>query len=381
MSKITLYFCQSLPEDIPYCRISKSLLERAIYNGDSVTYVTYKKNEEKQKKEYPNIKLSFFPNVFKNKLLSYICFSIFSFFHALFFIDGIVIIPSTPPVLLVFFLSLVKRIKKNKIELIYHVQDVHPEAMLYSKNKINRLLFDLLIALDTFSIKAVDKVIVLSNDMKKVLSKRVDRKKIYICNNPIHSTLAKSTNHDFFKEYDGYIKFIFSGNVGNFQNLLPLVKAFNAVEDINVKFFILGDGDDMPTIREYLNDNNNGNIILLGKVSSQEADRIVSLADVGVVSLSPGMLGVAFPSKVLAYMSLGLPILGFFDDCSELSKFLYMHNVGCSQGSEDESVLISTINNMVNNINKYDSDNIKELAKRNFNERLVSTEFYKIIHE
>ena len=381
MNKITLYFCQSLPEDIPYCRISKLLLDQAVSNGDSVTYVTYKKDKEKQQKEYLNIKLAFFPSFFKNKTLSYFCFSIFSFFHALLFVDGKVIIPSTPPVFLVFFISLVKRIKKNKIEIIYHVQDVHPEAMLYSKNKINRKLYDLLIAIDTFSLKAVDKIIVLSNDMKKVLSKRVDSNKIYICNNPIHSISVKNTSSDFFKESDSYIKFIFSGNVGNFQNLLPLVKAFNAIEHEKAKFFILGDGDDMPTIREYLINNDNGNVILLGKVSSQEADSIVSLADVGVVSLSPGMLGVAFPSKVLAYMSLGLPIFGFFDDNSELSDFLHKYNIGSSQSCENESSLISTINDMIDNINNYDSDKIKQLSKNKFSEELISTEFYKIVYE
>lgn len=381
MNKITLYFCQSLPEDIPYCRISKLLLDQAVSNGDSVTYVTYKKNKEKQQKEYPDIKMAFFPSVFKNKALSYISFSIFSFIHALLFVDGKIIIPSTPPVFLVFFLSLVKRLKKNKIELIYHVQDVHPEAMLYSKNKINKQLYGLLMAVDTFSMKYVDKIIVLSNDMKKVLSKRVDSKKIYVCNNPIHSTLVRRTSSDVFNEYNDYIKFIFSGNVGNFQNLLPLVKAFNAIEHKKVKFFILGDGDDMPTIREYLINNDNGNVILLGKVSSQEADSIVSLADVGVVSLSPGMLGVAFPSKVLAYMSLGLPIFGFFDDNSELSDFLRKYNIGSCQGCENESNLINTINNMIDNINNYDSDKIKQISKNKFSEKLISTEFYKIVYE
>ncbi|MBG17752.1 MAG: hypothetical protein CMB77_05300 [Euryarchaeota archaeon] len=62
-------------------------------------------------------------------------------------------------------------------------------------------------------------------------------------------------------------------------------------------------------IEKSIGENNIGNARLLPYQYTAMVERLLSLADIRIVSLAPAMEGVAIPSRAYSYMASRLPIL------------------------------------------------------------------------
>ena len=154
--------------------------------------------------------------------------------------SDVIVINSTPPTNgLIGYI--VKKIKK--IPVVYILQDVFPDSMVTSKmTNEGSLIWKIGRALENFTYKNVDEIIVISDDFKKnLMNKGVPESKIHVVRNwvdeneivPISkkdNILAKELCLDINKFY-----VVYAGNLGNAQNIdviLNAAKETEFIEDI-----------------------------------------------------------------------------------------------------------------------------------------------------
>ena len=245
---------------------------------------------------------------------------------------------SQPPILGGVLGVLGKWIKGGK--LIYNIQDFNPEqtiAVGYAKNK---LLLNTVMAVDKFSCKNSDKVIVVGRDMQETLKNRFNNKKVpsnVFINNWINEKeiYPLEQNHPkivaFKEKYNLKDKFIimYSGNIGLYYDLENIIKVIGEFKDReDVVFAFIGDGTVKSKIEEYVTNNNLNNVTFIPY--QDKADLIYSLnaADIHWVVNAKGIKGVSVPSKLYGVMAAGKPVLGVLDEGSEARLIVEECNCG-----------------------------------------------------
>ena len=245
---------------------------------------------------------------------------------------------SQPPILGGVLGVLGKWIKGGK--LIYNIQDFNPEqtiAVGYAKNK---LLLNTVMAVDKFSCKNSDKVIVVGRDMQETLKNRFNNKKVpsnVFINNWINEKeiYPLEQNHPkivaFKEKYNLQDKFIimYSGNIGLYYDLENIIKVIGEFKDReDVVFAFIGDGTVKSKIEEYVTNNKLNNVTFIPY--QDKADLIYSLnaADIHWVVNAKGIKGVSVPSKLYGVMAAGKPVLGVLDEGSEARLIVEECNCG-----------------------------------------------------
>ena len=245
---------------------------------------------------------------------------------------------SQPPILGGVLGVLGKWLKGGK--LIYNIQDFNPEqtmAVGYSKNK---LLLNTVMAVDKFSCKKADKVIVVGRDMQETLRNRFNNKKVpknVFINNWINEKeiYPLEQNHprivEFKEKYNLQDKFIimYSGNIGLYYDLENIIKVIGEFKDReDVVFAFVGDGTVKDKVEAYVNENNLSNVKFIPY--QDKADLIYSLnaADIHWVVNAKGIKGVSVPSKLYGVMAAGKPVLGVLDKGSEARLIVEECNCG-----------------------------------------------------
>lgn len=272
---------------------------------------------------------------------------------------------SQPPILGGVLGVLGKWIKGGR--LIYNIQDFNPEqtmAVGYSKNK---LLLNLVMAVDKFSCKVSDKVIVVGRDMQETLRNRFNNKKVpknVFINNWINEKdiYPLEQNHlkiiNFKEKYNLNDKFIimYSGNIGLYYDLENIIKVIGEFKDRqDVIFAFVGDGTVKDKVEAYVNENNLNNVTFIPY--QDKADLIYSLnaADIHWVVNAKGIKGVSVPSKLYGVMAAGKPVLGVLDKGSEARLIVEESNCGVCIEPGNYKEIKNKINYILDNKQKIKS--------------------------
>ena len=266
---------------------------------------------------------------------------------------------SQPPILGGVLGVLGKWIKGGK--LIYNIQDFNPEqtmAVGYSKNQ---LLLNTVMAVDKFSCKRANKVIVVGRDMQETLRNRFNNKKVpqnVFINNWINEKeiYPLEQNHEkivnFKEKYNLQDKFIimYSGNIGLYYDLENIIKVIGEFKDReDVVFAFVGDGTVKDKVEDYVNENNLINVTFIPY--QDKADLIYSLnaADIHWVVNAKGIKGVSVPSKLYGVMAAGKPVLGVLDEGSEARLIVEESNCGVCIEPGNYKEISNKINYILNN--------------------------------
>ncbi|MCW8933013.1 MAG: glycosyltransferase family 4 protein [Gammaproteobacteria bacterium] len=355
--RVTILHRYFWPQEYPYAQMLKDITESVNNLGYDVRIMTTtdgsaneKSLREKWQKQN-NIKI----NVLKlgaekghgifHKLLNSLYYGAWVFTSLCFRRNDIVMVATTPPIItaaLVRWASYIRRFK-----YIYHCQDIHPEAMLLNSNIRQNLLYNILLKIDSKNINQAWKVITLSEDMKNTFKKRSCRTEhVKIINNfPFKKVDVKLKNAADFK-----IRFLFAGSLGRFQNLEMLMRALIHFGDRDdVEFVFLGEGVLRKHMERIKNKYQLVNVQILGQKSVQEAVTAMGKADFGIVSISPRICEVAYPSKAIMYIGNGLPIFALVDDGSELSRFVIENKIGFAVSPSSEQKIVDGIEKIIEN--------------------------------
>lgn len=270
---------------------------------------------------------------------------------------------SQPPILGGVLGVIGKWIKGGK--LIYNIQDFNPEqtmAVGYTKNK---LILNVAMAVDKFSCKRADKVIVVGRDMQETLKNRfknekvpmnafinnwIDEKEIYPLLDDNEKVLAFKKKYDL----DGKTIVMYSGNIGLYYDLENLIKVIGRFKERkDVVFAFIGEGTVKKKIVDYVHEHKLDNVKFIPY--QDKADLIYSLnaGDVHLVVNAKGIKGVSVPSKLYGVMAAGKTVFGVLEDGSEARLIIEECKCGVCIEPGKYDLVYEELNKVIDNIKEY----------------------------
>jgi colanic acid biosynthesis glycosyl transferase WcaI len=236
-----------------------------------------------------------------------------------------------PPVIAAWCASLAARLVGAKF--VYHMQDIHPEISKISKGLLGRHFPAMVLRwFDNQTLRRSAAVIALSNDMVQTLNGRgISDLPVHVINNfsLSHAQTATGDKLPATLRKDPLRKrVIFAGNLGRFQNLMLLTEGvaqlFQKHPDLDM--LLLGDGSALPELQARWA--KTPQVQFAPFIPFEQAQAVIADADIGLVSLSAGIYRAAYPSKVLTYLELGVPVFALVEPESNLAQSLIQAKVG-----------------------------------------------------
>jgi glycosyltransferase involved in cell wall biosynthesis len=142
---------------------------------------------------------------------------------------------------------------------------------------------------------------------------------------------SKDENH--FSQEHGLVEpftVLYSGNIGQFHDLETLVDAATAFEEENVRFLIIGEGDDKQTIIDRAESLGvRGDTVRFLPYQPWDALPFsLTSGDVSVVTVKEGFEGVCVSSKLHTAMAAGMPILGIVQPDDDEARLIDRFDAG-----------------------------------------------------
>jgi glycosyltransferase involved in cell wall biosynthesis len=216
----------------------------------------------------------------------------------------------------------------------------------------NGLKYMLLSGVYNSSYRNADRVIVLGEDMREVMSNKLKSKinKIDIIPNWSDDDIQPINNFDVSGylgiDVKGKIVFGFAGNLGRLQGILELINLFIAAKNNDIVLVIIGDGALRSVIQEKIETEKLHNIYYLGPKPRNEQNLFLNACHIGVVTLISGMKGLGVPSKTYNLMAAGKPIFYIGDDNSEIDYYVTNYECGWSFSWEESEMIVFALSNM-----------------------------------
>lgn len=170
---------------------------------------------------------------------------------------------------------------------------------------------------------------------------------------------------------------VYGGNLGKPQGLDFLLETIKASTDKNAYFLIVGDGTEFTRIKGWFDNNRPVNAKLLQRLPKEDYDKLLLACDIGLIFLDKDFLIPNFPSRLLSYLEMKMPVLAATDSNTDIGNIIESNNCGFK-------VLAGDQQEMQDKLNKLMQANLKEMGlnseKLLFNEYTVDKS-YQLIQE
>ena len=229
--------------------------------------------------------------------------------------------------------------EKFHVPVIFNLQDLWPEnveEVLGIRIKpvtwlINRIV-DKIYA-------GCDKILCSSRSFVKNLQQRgvVEEKLVFwpqFCRKPVFDNMSKP---ELFSE--DTINIVFAGNLGDAQGLDLLLQAARKLKEENIRLYLVGDGRARERLEKLTAEHNlSEQVIFIGRVSEEEADRYVHYADFAYLSFRNNKIfDMTLPAKLQTYLACGTPILAAAG--GESAELIRNNGCGIVCAAEQEDLL------------------------------------------
>lgn len=274
-----------------------------------------------------------------------------------------VVVLATPPVSLYDVVRLVKRRTGVKTYLL--LRDIHPECLNrknisdYVMNNPNsydeckkpygiNILIERLLHWQAQNLyKLSDKIGCMSpgnvSFMRRIAPYLKDNQLTLLPNWYSGKVVSKASMDDMRVKYDLQEKFvaIFGGTIGPAQavwNIAALAK--HNLSKNNVVFLVVGRGEKKAVLQEIAQKEGLTNIRFMEYLPHEDYERILELADVGLISIDEKYNVPTCPSKIIGYMAMAKPVLAMFNEGNDFGIY-YIDNPKCglwSTGLDNEKM-------------------------------------------
>lgn len=199
-------------------------------------------------------------------------------------------IPSNPPIFIPLMVE--SLCKKYGIKSIYAITDLWPQII----GKYNFLK-----GKSSKAIKCADKVVTLSEDMKRSIQLVSDRKDIEIIRIWPHQSIfekSKCSSFDYSFLNESKFNIFYIGNIGQFQSIdLLLDVAKEMIGEEKYHFYFVGGGRKYAEISQRVNEESLTNVTIIHRVSNEVASSLYRSSNLNIISLGKGNINYACPSK------------------------------------------------------------------------------------
>lgn len=265
---------------------------------------------------------------------------------------------STPPVTLVGVVDYIKKRDGAKTHLL--LKDIFPQNAvdigMMSPRGIKGLLYRYFRKKEKQLYAISDRIGCMSPANVDYVLKHnpeIDPGIVSVCPNciePRNLTLSPDSKREMRKKYDiphDKMIFVYGGNLGKPQGIPFLIECLKSQRDnTKIFFLIVGDGTEYSKLEVFAQNEDQKNIRLLRRLPKDDYDRMVAACDVGLLFLDNRFTIPNFPSRLLSYMQVGIPVLACTDTHSDIGKVIEEGGFGwwCeSCDPKDFDALICTV--------------------------------------
>lgn len=124
--------------------------------------------------------------------------------------------------------------------------------------------------------------------------------------------------------------FVYGGNLGKPQGIDFLLEIIKESFNKEAYFLIVGSGTEFERIQKWFSTQKPKNAILLNGLPKNEYDELLSSCDVGMIFLHKDFTIPNFPSRLLSYLEMRMPIFTATDIVTDIGKIIEANNCGYS---------------------------------------------------
>lgn len=157
----------------------------------------------------------------------------------------------------------------------------------------------------------------------------VNPEKVEICPNSIEfvdMTITDGEREEVRKKYGIPLDkkvFVYGGNLGKPQGIPFIIECLKfQINNPDAFFVIVGDGTEYKKLESFFDLEKPTNMKLMKKLPKEDYDIMVSASDVGLIFLDHRFTIPNFPSRLLAYMQAGIPVLACTDLNTDIGKVI-----------------------------------------------------------
>ena len=167
---------------------------------------------------------------------------------------------------------------------------------------------------------------------------------------PINMSVDAATKIAIRKKYDIPLDkrvFVYGGNLGKPQGIDFLIKCIQSQRDNKEVFFlVVGNGTEYGKLETFFKQKHQGNFKLMKRLPKEDYDTMVGACDIGMIFLDHRFTIPNFPSRLLAYMQAGLPILACTDPNTDIGSIIVKGDFGWWCESNDLKGFATTLLNI-----------------------------------
>lgn len=289
-------------------------------------------------------------------------------------------------------LGLIKFFKeKYSCKSVLFLWDIMPQTAKDMEIIKNSIIFNHMKNNEKKLYKNVEKIICNCDEAENYIIKNnyKNKKDLLLIRNSEYISEFKFSNKDKIRKKYGYsendIVFIFGGNMGMLQKLDNILELAKQIKDPNVKFLLVGDGKDKPLLERKVLDEKIENIKILDVIPKIEYDETIEAFDCGLISLNEKNTVPNFPTKVTAYLKLGLPIFASLDSSAGkgVGEYIEKNKIGIWGKAGDINDLKIKFDLFLLKIKnkEYSREKLKELYKEDFDIEKAYKIFMKGLEE
>ena len=323
----------------------------------------------------------------KNSLLrslNFLIFSISLLWHAIVRWQpyDLMIVSTFPPTLMGFLARIIKFVRDTRY--IYHCMDLYPEIALASGLIKRNWLKSWAASIDRRNCQSADRVVVLSEDMADTVRDRgLTGDNLVVLNNFI----IDQVNSQFklpneLQNNNRRFRVLFAGNLGRFQSLDTILEAAQLLSlNDEIEFLFAGSGVMLDDLKTQAGSALGKSVHFHDYMPISEVMTLIADSQLGIVSLTPGIIESAYPSKTMSYLEGGCKILALVEPESELADLIEHQQLGvvCSQRTGE--AVANAIEKQYEQwkTGQYDRAAVQRAGRQNFSQNVILDRWEKIL--
>ena len=262
--------------------------------------------------------------------------------------------------------------KVLKINTVYSLWELYPEIAEKLNEEPNKILNLFFKYIDNYALKAVNKVVVNSDDLKNYLinKRNITANKINVVNH--FSPFMKSK---YVPNFD-LNNIFYAGNTGRPQNLSAFVRYFQKHFPSDWKLDIYGAGQEFNNLSEFSNDN----ILINNYLERKELENLTKEIPFALICLDYEITFEGFPGKTFDYLNMNKVLINFSNPNSVVSKLIDKYGLGFNIDLENPESLRAKLEDMKNfdEISKI-LENIKYFQQSVSNKEIAFKSYLELI--
>lgn len=264
------------------------------------------------------------------------------------------IIYSTPPITLDKVVKYVK--KRDKAKTFLLLKDVFPQNAvdlgILSKKGLKGIIYKIFRKKEKRLYAVSDRIGCMSQanvDFVLRHNSEIEKDKLSIVPNSIEPkdfSLTLNGKVDMREKYgipQNKTVFVYGGNLGKPQGVPFIVECLKSqINNEKVFFLIVGDGTEYHLLEKYVEESHSTNVKVMQRLPREDFDCMLASCDVGMIFLDHRFTVPNFPSRLLSYMQVGLPVLACTDSNTDVGNYIVKNDFGwwCDSSSIENFNLI-----------------------------------------